>query len=187
MEMTRHVYERYAERVMNYEERLDINRYITLNEQSIKERIEKMIEYSEEIYAGKIRDHDFARFMYNKQGWVIILNRDGNKAITLYKNELFEDEEELNKHFLEVGLSKVNDAKKDIIEHDRVASERLGVIGETIKNNEQEIKNLENIIKNLKAENQHLIDERGIISSKRTNLVYKLNSVIEKFIGAKVF
>ena len=50
--ISNHSKQRYAERIMGKED-IDVNRFITLNEDKIKTDINKLIQYGEMIYSGK--------------------------------------------------------------------------------------------------------------------------------------
>lgn len=56
-----HCEQRYAERIMNKDNKNDINRFIVENREKIKADINKMINYGELIYIGKQSQKDGKR------------------------------------------------------------------------------------------------------------------------------
>ena len=70
--ISRHAQERYAERIMGKENEVDINRFITLNEEKIKTDIHKLINFGMIIYTGKQSQKDKTNVIdvYLKDCWI---------------------------------------------------------------------------------------------------------------------
>lgn len=85
--VTEHAKKRFAERIMERESMLDINKFISEHQCEIQERIEKMVQFGISIYKGKLRDYNLTEIFINGS-WAIILDKDLKKVITLYKIDL---------------------------------------------------------------------------------------------------
>ena len=86
-----HAKQRYAERIMGKED-IDINRFVTLNEDKIKTDINKLISYGDLIYTGKQNKGNVVD-VYIKDCWVIIADNKAKNVITIFKIDLGLDDE----------------------------------------------------------------------------------------------
>ena len=85
-----HAKTRYAERIMGKED-IDVNRFVTLNDDKIKTDINKLISYGELIYTGKQSQKDNKGNIvdvYLKDCWVVLADSRAKNVITLYKIDL---------------------------------------------------------------------------------------------------
>lgn len=186
IDFSQHVLERYAERTMDKNNKQEINLYINSNIVLIKERLNKMYQYSELFYQGNLKDKSFANFYLNKDGWVMITDKEDKKMITLYKIDLHAGEE-LNKSFVEIMLNNINVCKEDLkvlVMHREEENRTLRV---KVSLNESRIKDYERIIKGLKDENESTM---GYIKSNQNNVSVKeqeLKEHIEHLVSWKVF
>ena len=98
IEFTQHVLERYVERTMNKTGN-EIKQFLVQNEEQVKEQILKLYQYSEPFWYGKNKDHNYTYFRINKNGWLIVVDRNKTKLITLYKIDLGLGEE-FNKQYI---------------------------------------------------------------------------------------
>lgn len=99
---SKHCLQRYAERMQDYDSAIDINVFIASHGDDIKERIIKLIEYSEHIYCGKSTseyNQAIVDVYLNKNGWAIIVDHKKNNVITMYRITLNLDDE-LDKEYL---------------------------------------------------------------------------------------
>lgn len=88
--ISNHALQRYAERIME-KEGIDVNRFVTLNEEKIKTDINKMIEYGDLIFSGKQFQKDCKGNVidvYIKDTWVILVDGKAKTVITIYKIDL---------------------------------------------------------------------------------------------------
>lgn len=182
---TQHILERYVERTMG-KQGTELKQFIALNEQQIKDKILKLYEYSEMFWYGKIKSHDIAYFLINRDGWVIIVDKDKKTLITIYKVDLGLSTE-FNKQYIEEIKTYVENELTEIMElkskyeiTSQESKEEIESIKETIKTLKQEIALNESKIKLIEDDQQFKIDT---INLKEKQLQQKM----EKFIGAKIF
>ena len=83
MEFTEHVLERYAERIQDKKGKTEIKSFVAQNRDRIKDNIQKLFDSSTFLCGQKMKDHNFAYFYVNKDGWVLIVDKDRKKIITL--------------------------------------------------------------------------------------------------------
>ena len=145
-----HAKQRYAERIMGKED-IDVNRFVTLNEDKIKTDINKIINFGELIFTGKQTQKDGKSGMidvYLKDCWIVLADSRIKNVITLYKIDLGLDDE-FNKVYISKMMEKLN-ANKEVLEsvQQQVQSES-NTYREMIKDAEAQIKEYRGMIKNL--------------------------------------
>ena len=62
-------------------------------------KYKESFKYSEPFWYGKNKDHNYTYFRINKNGWLIVVDRNKTKLITLYKIDLGLGEE-FNKQYI---------------------------------------------------------------------------------------
>lgn len=148
--ISNHAAARYAERIMDKENNLDINRFITLNEEKIKTDINKLINYGELIYQGRQTQKDVKSNVidvYLKDCWVVLADSKTKNVITLYKIDLKLDEE-----FNKIYISKM--------------MEKLSTYKEVLKNTKQQVQAESNMYREMMTEAETQIKEyRGMIKN----------------------
>lgn len=82
--ISKHACERFAERMQEYDNKMDIQFFINNHLSDINERINKLIKYGTEIYEGKLRNYPYNK-IYINDAWIIICDPKQNNVITLYK------------------------------------------------------------------------------------------------------
>lgn len=151
--ISKHAKERYAERIMNKEDKGDINRFIAANEEKIKTDIHKLIHYGECIFTGKQSQKDGkgnVLDVYLNGTWVILVDNNAKVVVTLYKIDLGLDEE-FNKTYVSKMLGKL-DAKKEILEEVKLAAhQETEMYHGLIDDAEMQIKEYKSMIKNLET------------------------------------
>ena len=142
--------ERYAERVMGKED-IDINRFITLNEDKIKTDINKLISYGTLIYQGKQSQKDGKGNVidvYLKDCWVVLADNRAKNVVTLYKIDLGFDEE-FNKLYVSKMMEKLNTYKEVLENTKQQVQAESNTYKEMISDAEIQIKEYRTMIKNL--------------------------------------
>lgn len=89
--VSKHARERYAERVKEKNDKLDMARYVIENEAKIDKDISAMVEYGILVYKGPQRwneKNNTAIEIYVNDLWVVLLDSKTENVITLYKVEL---------------------------------------------------------------------------------------------------
>lgn len=183
-EMTQHVLERYAERVMGKEETRDIKLYATEYKDKLVNDIHKLIEYSEVVYEGKSNKKDkngsTQQIQIRVSGtWVIIIASDSKKVITLFKFDLGFDEE-FNKAYANRMVTAVKEALTGVKDITSIITTENETYKSQIAANEERIKEYQKYIKQLEAANtgyKAIVDANFI---KVREAETKLNDLIDK-------
>lgn len=84
MNLVKHFYKRWVERVVGIEDEVEANRYITENQEMIKEHAETMYLYATFMYKGQIGDH-VTRNYYIKDNYILITNASDDAMITVFE------------------------------------------------------------------------------------------------------
>lgn len=186
--ISKHGMERYAERVMGKED-IDINRFVTLNEEKIKTDINKLINYGELIYQGKQTQKDGKSNVidvYLKDCWVVLADRKTKNVITLYKIDLGFDEE-FNKLYVSKMMEKLNTYKEALERTKTQVGIETITYREMIADAETQIKDYRTMIKNLEGlcEGYRAIIDNNNVKIAQANK--DVADVVNTMIGKKEF
>ena len=182
---TNHILERFVERTMN-KTGAEMKQYIAQNDAKIKEKLLLLYNSAELLWSGKIKEHNFTHFYINKDGWIIVVDKDGKKLITVYKVDL-ELDSEFNKMYVERIKDKVQEINEELSKKDEEITIQKEENKKQIESLQQENLDLKEKIEynNLKINSLKEMDD---LSMKEYNLLEKeLHHKIEKFVNAKVF
>ena len=164
----------------------EIKQYLAQNTDKVKEKLLLLYNSAELLWSGKVKEHNFTHFYINKDGWIIVVDKDGKKLITVYKADL-ELDSEFNKMYVERIKCKVQEMNKILIQKEEEMNSQK-------EYNKKQIETLsaENIDLKDKIEyNNAMINslkQSDEISLKEYSLLEKdLQHKIEKFVNAKVF
>lgn len=182
-EITKHAKERYAERIMNRDNDVDVMRFIADNEEKIEKDINKLINYGKCVYTGKQNNKGNVVDVYIKDTWVVIVDSKKLKVVTLYKIDLGL-EEEFNRTYVAKMLEKLS-ANKDKLETTKQkVLEESNMYRELIEDTETQIKEYRTMIKNLEELNEGyklIIQNNSVkISQDEKEVVEVLNTLINK-------
>lgn len=185
MTFTNHVLERYVERTMGKTGN-ELKQFLAQNSDQIKEKILKMYEYSELFWYGKIKDHDFTYFTINRDGWVMVIDKNKTTLVTIYQVDLGLGVD-FNKQYVAELKAYVNDELLNI-------EELKAQYEATVKDNNEAIDNFKEKNKMLQAEMEHnnseikfLEDQKKLDMDVISLREKQLHKKIEKFIGSKIF
>ena len=183
--ISKHASERYAERIMGKED-IDVNRFVTLNEDKIKTDINKLIQYGELIYTGKQSQKDGKGNVidvYLKDCWIILVDGRLKNVVTLYKIDLGLDEE-FNKAYVSKMMEKLNCCKENLESVRQQVQAESNTYKEMIADSESQIKEYRGMIKNLEelcAGYKTIIDNNCVkVSQANKDVVDVLNTLIGK-------
>lgn len=184
IEFTEHVLERYVERIINKTGN-EVKQFLAQNEEQVKKQILKIYEYSEPFWYGKIKEHNMTYFRINRDGWVLVIDKNKTKLITIYKVDLGLGND-FNKQYISEVINFVNNANQEI-ENDKdlysksVVETKQNITELKEQNNllQAQINNNNNTIKLLEDTDKILLDKISIAERK-------LKGKIEKFIGARI-
>lgn len=185
MTFTNHILERYVERTMGKTGN-ELKQFLAQNSSQVKDKILKLYEYSELFWYGKIKDHDFTYFTINRDGWVMVIDKNKTTLVTIYQVDLGLGVE-FNKQYISELKNYVSN-ELESIEELRNSYEK------TVKDNNETIEELKEKNKLLQSELEHNNNEIKFLEQEKTlNLESisirekQLHKKIEKFIGAKIF
>lgn len=182
---TNHILERYVERTMNKIGN-EMKSYLAQNDKFVKDKLLMLYNSAEFLWSGKIREHNFTHFYVNKDGWIIVVDKEGKKLITVYKVDL-ELDSEFNKLYVARMKEKIREVNVEL-------STKLDEMNDKKKENQITIENLqqENLEFKDKIEYNNAIinslKQADEIALKEYNLLEKeQHHRIEKFVNAKIF
>ena len=182
--ITNHALERYAERMAGKKDSTDMRIYIKEHRNDIEERINKLINYGELIFEGKIKEYN-SNQVYYKDRWVVIAAPKDRNVVTLYKIDL--GDEEVNELFVNKILAKIKKEQENLIpikeETDRKVQENRQVIND----NNYEIEYSRRVIKSLEESNDAyniLIKNANLDVDKQSK---KITDLVETLIARKQF
>lgn len=129
-----HAAERYAKRIGDREAAKDVTIYATVNREKITTDINKMIQFSDLIYSGRVGSRDKSPVnVYLSGTWVILTDIQNKVVITIYKID-FNLGEEFNKQFISATIKKMNKHKKELedkkAENDTLKESYLAIMEE---------------------------------------------------------
>lgn len=184
-----HAKQRYSERIMGKDDTVEINRFITLNEDKIKTDINKMIEYGELIYRGKSAAKNSKGNMldvYLKDCWVVLVDKSSGVVVTLYKIDL-ELGDEFNKTYIDKMLEKLNVSKAKLEEVKLQVYNESNMYSEMLHDAETQIKEYRGMIKNLEGlcDGYKDIIDNNIVKETQANR--EVAEVINTLISKKEF
>lgn len=183
MNISKHAQQRYAERIMEKDDKTDIAVFINEHQEKISEDINKMIEYGEEIYQGKANGKDEA-IVVAKDAWIILITKERDNVITLYKID-FGLDEDFNKEYVTKMREKLLKAQEKAEEEKKKIEENVEEYRGIIETNKETIAKHNRINKSLSEQNEMY---QGIINSMKANVEIaeeEVRVIVEKLIGRK--
>ena len=156
--VSQHAKERYAERIMNRDDKTSIVQFINVNDFKITENINKMIEYGNLIYSGKSMSNDKLNNnaicdIYVKDLWIIITDKNKKTVITLYKIDL-KAGEDLDKLYMERMINSITDKTAKWNELNTSNNNEIENTKIKIVENEEAITEYKKRIKSLEEQNE---------------------------------
>lgn len=183
--ISKHAAQRYSERIMGKED-VDVNRFITLNEEKIQADIRKMIEYGQLIYQGKQTQKDGKSNVIDvflKDTWIVLVDSRSHNVITLYKIDLKLDED-FNKVYVSKMMEKLNTYKEVLDSVQQQVQTESNTYKEMIVDAENQIKEYRTMIKNLEelcVGYKTIIDNNNVkITQADRNVADVVNTLINK-------
>ena len=188
IKISMHGQERYAERLMDRNDKSDIAVFVAQHKQKIKEDIFKMIEYGTLLYSGKSVSE------FNKQPvdiflngtWVIIVDIAKCNVVTLYSIDLGLGND-FNQEYISKLMQKLNDAKEKyetVVMGIKTQKETYSSI---IKENIDQINELKQMINNLEKQNQAYTDVIESLEVDKIVAEKDVRDIIATMIGKKIF
>lgn len=182
---TNHILERFVERTMNKTGN-EIKQYLAQNSDKVKEKLLLLYNSADLLWSGKVKEHNFTHFYINKDGWIIVVDKDGKKLITVYKADL-----ELDSEFNKMYVERI---KTRVTEMNNMLAQKEEEINSQKEDNQKQIEelNAENLDLKEKIEYNNAVinslKQQDELALKEYSLLEKdLQHKIEKFVNAKVF
>lgn len=188
MDISEHAKQRYAERIMDKDDKMSISSFVVTHEEKIKQDIEKMIEFGTLIYTG-ISTHDYNKEVvdvYLRDTWVVIVDNKKQKVITLYSIDLGVGKE-FNELYINKLLKQLEEAKSDYEKTKELIDKSNEEYEVLIKDNEEIITEYKKTIKSLEEQNESYKD---VIANSKAALNVnedKVRDILGRLIGKKVF
>lgn len=184
IEFTEHVLERYVERTMNKTGN-EIKQFLAQNEEQVKQQILKLYQYSEPFWYGKNKEHNYSYFRINKNGWLIVIDKNKTKLITLYKIDLGLGEN-FNKQYISEMIQFVEKANIEIENAKSKYNDEVTENNNVIDELKQQNKLLQSQIDNNQATIKILESQKDVALQDITIKEQLLKCKIEKFVGSKI-
>ena len=184
--ISQHAKQRYAERIRNKDEIIEINTFVVQHEDKIKEDINTMIERGEIIFEGKqdyTTNNNIVQ-VFLKDTWVIIVDPAKHTVVTLYSIDLGLGNE-FNIDYISKMKAKISAEKERIKETAERIREQKETYGALIEDNEKVIAEYTAIVKSLKKQNE---DYRELLNDLDGNMAVAevtLRELLGKLIGEK--
>lgn len=183
-----HCAQRYAERIMDKDTKMDITVFVASHKQKIKENIFKMIQYGTLLYSGKSVSE------FNKQPvdvflngtWVVIVDIAKSNVITLYSIDLGLGDE-FNNEYIGKLMSKLNKAKEEYEAVKLGIETQAETYSSIIKENEAMINEYRRILNGLEEQNKAYNDVIKSLEVDKTVAEKDIRDIVATFIGKKVF
>ena len=187
--ISNHAKQRYAERIMGKDDNIDINRFVTLNEEKIQIDISKMINYGKHIYTGRQIQKDGKGNILDvflKDTWVILVDSRTKNVITLFKIDLCLGDE-FNEIYVSKMIEKLNTNKEKLVNIQQQTQEESNTYKEMIDEAEATIRDYKGMIKNLEGlcEGYKAIIENNNVKVAQANK--DVADVVNTLIGKKEF
>jgi len=189
MNISRHAMERYAERLMDKDNKTDVSLFISNHIQKINDDIEKMIEYGEMLYEGRSLKKDWQNAVvqiYLRDNWIVIVDKNKQNVITIFSLDLGVGDE-MNQQYISLLRNKLDVAKAAYAEKCKEIDAQKDIFLKLIEENEDIIKEYRRIVNSLVEQNESY---ESLIKELETNkdlAEREVREVIGIFTGKNVF
>ena len=185
MQISDHAQRRYAERIMDKDDKSDVAVYIAQNKDKIHDDINKMIEYGELIYTGKTEKGSNNTDIYIKDTWVILVDPITKKVVTLYSIDLGVGKE-FNMAYVSMLLQKLKAEKN---KYDIKNQELLRLIDELREQeteNKQKISEYRRLANELEKANENITDVIADYETQRYVAEENVREIVSILVGKKI-
>ena len=174
--ISKHDKERYAERIMEYDNMADVNEFLGKHESKVEGDINKLVNYGTLLYSGgSFKDKNQITDIYLKDYWVVLVDNKKRNVITLYKIDL-KVGEDINREYLDRILKRLEEAKEEYTEAEKKTAVNTEEYRRQVMENDIIIQNYRKVAKALEEENATL---KKLISESSVNLQVADNKVRE--------
>jgi len=179
MEVSVHMGRRYCQRIKGIEEKTS-GAYYHQNMEQINNEIEKLFNYSEEFYSGKIKQHP-SRTYYRHRDILIVAADD--VLVSIFKVSFGGICEDKVNDILDIMLKEVEDVVFELNETIGNTSANIQVFEDEIKDANENIKRYEKLIEAEKAHITANMEYKKVETAKVLQVGWKLNDLMEAIIG----
>lgn len=188
--ISEHCKQRYAERIMNKEDKIEAARFVFDHEDKIINDINKLINYGKMIYRGipsNRKAETSTLDVYLNGSWILLVDTNSNNVVTLYEID-FGLDDEFNKIYIDKMLCKLHEKSVLFLGDVRNrVEEETETYRQIINDSEEQIKEYRSMIKNLEemcAGYKEVVKSNGVLISQAKQDVA---DVVNKLIGKKEF
>ena len=182
-----HAKERYAERIMDRETKIDKAVFISQHEDKIRNDIKKMMEYGTLVYSGKsVKTPGSLVAIYVKDLWVVITDPKKNNVITLYRIDLGIDDE-FNKEYVDRVMQRIVEERAAYESAVVEQAETVAQYDELIQENENLIRDYKTKLKDLEALNESYADIKKNLMKTVNIKEERYRDAVMMLTGKKVF
>lgn len=149
--ISQHCKQRYAERIMDKDNKSDIARFIIENEDKIKTDINKMITYGKLVYTGRQSQKEGKGNVLNvyiKDSWVVLVDGPAKNVVTLYKIDLGLGED-FDKTYVGKMVEKIESQKEAVQTVREQVQQETDNYKSMLNDAEAQINDYKSMIKNL--------------------------------------
>lgn len=185
MVISNHAQQRYAERIMDKDCKSDVAVYIAMNKTKIDTDINKMIEYGKLVYSGKLEKGANVTDVYLKDTWVILVDPNSKKVITLYAIDLGVGNE-FNQEYVNLLLTKLDEEKRIYDEKNNELVKVVDELKDQQSQNKDKINEYRKLANDLEKANENLADVIADYETQRYVAEENVRDIVEVLIGKKI-
>lgn len=185
MVVSNHAQQRYAERIMDRDNKSDVAVYVAANKDKIDNDINLMVEYGKMIYSGKLEKGQNVTNVYLKDTWVILVDPGTKKVITLYSIDLGVGSD-FNKEYVNLLLGRLEEEQKVYQEKNDELLKLIGELKDQQSQNKDKINEYRKLANDLEKANENLSDVIADYETQRYVAEENVRDIIEVLIGKKI-
>lgn len=190
LKISNHAKERYAERILDKDDKNEINKFIVNNEEKIFTDISKMIEYGELIYSGSPINKKAINAnicdIYMRHNWVVIVDHNKSIVITLFNVDLGLDNQ-FNLDYCQKMKEKLNKQRAEYNNYKQSNADKLDDINNKITEYHELIKYHKSELAKINADLDTLEKTKTIYMDSNKTLDMEMRKTVSQLIGLKYF
>lgn len=171
--ISQHAEQRYSERLLGKDNKLDINKFISENKEKIKTDLNKMTSYGKCIFIGKQSHKDGKGNVLNvylKDTYVLLVDLQKELIVTVYKIDLGCGDD-FNIQYINRMLEKLSVSRQSLEDAQLEINKESAMYQELINDAHSQIKEYKSMIKNLEslAESYQSIIDNNTVKVTQAN------------------
>lgn len=182
MNIKKHAMKRWVQRVLNIKDKIEIDRYVTENEEMLKDNILKTFGYSSFIYKGQIGDN-VTRNFYIQQDIIFVVNTTNDAIITVYMVD-FGFPKHINLNVARELLLEVHGLIKEKEEADFEVLENIEAINNKIADLDTQIELTKKHLKSLEEQKKAHDEMKKAINKIITETDTKLQKTLHQLVNS---